>query len=333
MKKFTMYTAGCTDKPKNTYYPTEVVVQNLKVMEQAMRRDHVCAAYRDNCRGNNNFLHSNCIPMDCDNDHSDKPEDWKTPEDIKNTFPNVTFAVCYSRHNMKEKNGKAPRPKFHCYFPIAQVDDAALYIAMKQQLQRAFPEFDANALDAGRFLLGVEDPQVMYYDGNKTIDELFIPAGNRNETLHKKAVCLIKRYGNTPEVRNMYHLEASWCLPPLPPDELESIWNSASKYGKKIAETDGYIPPSQFNSAHEKLKAMHPESNSRYAWTDLGAGHLFADYYKDIARYVAERKCWYCYANGVWEQDVGNIRAMSYCMALADSLILYALSILDERQR
>ena len=43
--------------------------------------------------------------MDCDNTFSDNPVEWKFPEDVANAFPNVMFAVCYSRNHMKEKNG------------------------------------------------------------------------------------------------------------------------------------------------------------------------------------------------------------------------------------
>ena len=40
------------------------------------------------------------------------------------------------------------------------------------------------------------------------------------------------------------------------------------------------------------LKKFAPECNPRYACTDIGNGNLFADYYRDIARYVPERKLW-----------------------------------------
>ena len=43
------------------------------------------------------------------------------------------------------------------------------------------------------------------------------------------------------------------------------------------------------------LADSHPEDNPRYAWTDLGNGNLFADWYKAVARYAPERKLWYVY--------------------------------------
>ena len=36
----------------------------------------------------------------------------------------------------------------------------------------------------------------------------------------------------------------------------------------------------------------------------------FADCYKGIARYVPDRKSWYCYNDGVWSADTGSLRTM-----------------------
>lgn len=129
MTSFTIYTANTTGAKQNKMYPNEVTVDNLTTLEQAMCRDHVCAKYKGNERSIANFQFSDCIPMDCDNNHSDNPEDWKSPEDVRWAFPDVTFAVCFSRNHMKEKDGKAARPKFHCYFPIGRINSAEQYTA------------------------------------------------------------------------------------------------------------------------------------------------------------------------------------------------------------
>ena len=87
------------------------------------------------------------------------------------------------------------------------------------------------------------------------------------------------------------------------------------------------------DSLMDKLIELHPEQNPKYPETDIGAGRLFADCFKDIARYVPERKCWYCYEDGVWKQDVGSLRAMEYLKELADALMGYALKIENEYRR
>lgn len=332
MTLFTIFTANTTGAKQNTMYPNEVSVDHLTTLEQAMRRDHVCAKYRGNERGNANFQYSDCIPMDCDNDHSDNPEDWMGPEDVQKAFPGVAFAVSFSRNHMKEKDGKAARPKFHCYFPIERISSAEQYTVLKRQIQKVFPQFDANALDAGRFLFGVENPQVMYFKGKKTVDKLFILAGGRNGTLHKKACQLIKRYGEV-EAKAHFDAEAAKCVPPLKQQELDAIWSSACKFGERIAAAEGYIPPEQFAAAQDFLKQLKPEDNPVYPWTELGAGRLFATYYKNIARYVTERKSWHIYEAGVWKKDIGALRTMELCKNLAMEIMRYSLTIEDERKR
>ena len=268
MKGFTIHTANCTGNAKNCIYPTEVEVKDIASLERAMQYDHVCAMYHEHKRSAASFEWSDCIPMDCDNDHSEDPAQWKQPEDVVAAFPNVTFAVCYSRNHMKEKNGHAARPKFHCYFPVGRVADSKVYTAMKHQIQKQFPWFDANALDAARFYFGTEHPEVIFFEGDKTVDQVLpaaITAGNRNTTLSQKAGRLIKRYGDTAKAEQLFKIEAERCVPPLSEDELASIWNSAKKFGERIADRDDYIPPEQFNTPTDKLAAMRPESNRRYA--------------------------------------------------------------------
>lgn len=88
-----------------------------------------------------------------------------------------------------------------------------------------------------------------------------------------------------------------------------------------------------FNDEIERLVTHHPEDSTKYPWTDIGAGMLFADFYKPILRYVPERKAWFYYADGTWQPDVGGLKAMRLCMELANLLHMYALKITDEHKR
>lgn len=83
----------------------------------------------------------------------------------------------------------------------------------------------------------------------------------------------------------------------------------------------------------KKLNEIKPEQNDKYPQTDIGAGQLFADCFKDTARYIPERKCWYCYEGGIWRQDVGNLRAMELLKELSNALMSYALTIPSEFKR
>lgn len=168
---FTIYSADVTGNPGNCSYPHRHVVLDEASLKAAVCHDYVCAEYQNSYRNGDNFIGSDCLPVDCDNDHSENPEDWITPEDVLQQFPGVTFAVHFSRFNMREKNGKAARPKFHVLFPIDYVTDPALYSDMKKLVNFIFPYFDTNALDAARFFFGTTAAEVALYPGRMNLTE------------------------------------------------------------------------------------------------------------------------------------------------------------------
>jgi len=107
---------------------------------------------------------------------------------------------------------------------------------------------------------------------------------------------------------------------------------------KAIADCNQVYDPASYFKAkggHEGdlLAELHPEKNDRYGWNDIGNGNLFADWYKDVARYVPERKAWFCYDGRVWQPDVGGVKVMEWCKNLAGTLTNYALSIDDEKTK
>jgi len=92
-------------------------------------------------------------------------------------------------------------------------------------------------------------------------------------------------------------------------------------------------PDADFNDGLQRMIALNPADTLKYPWTDIGAGKLFADFYKEVLRYVPERRSWFYYTDGTWSTDTGGLKAMRYCMELANLLHLYALEIKDEHQR
>ncbi len=82
-----------------------------------------------------------------------------------------------------------------------------------------------------------------------------------------------------------------------------------------------------------RLRQMNPWHAERYANSDIGNGYLFADYYKDTARFVSERKCWYVYDGTAWKADPGGLRAMEKCKELAGLLFLLTSEVTDNSLR
>lgn len=101
---FTLYSADYINSPGNCSYPHKIIVTDETTLAAAVSHDYVCAEYMNSYRNGDNFLGSDCLPVDCDNDHSENPADWVTPADVQAAFPGISFAVHYSRFHMREKN-------------------------------------------------------------------------------------------------------------------------------------------------------------------------------------------------------------------------------------
>ena len=291
---FTLYHADFIGNPSNCSYPHKVKVTDSTALTAAVSHDYVCAEYKNNYRNGDNFLGADCLPVDCDNDHSENPEDWVLPADVMEAFPGVTFAVHYSRFNMREKNGKPARPKFHILFPIEYMTDAAAYSNMKKLVNSIFPYFDTQALDAARFFFGTSSPEVEIYSGDRNLTEFLenddfdadmpndhhtgqgIPEGSRNATMSRFAGRVIKKYGDSEEAFNCYMEEAAKCTPPLEDSELMTIWHSAQKFYARVQQQDGYVPPEVYNDDISYKPAD---------FSDVGQAEVLAKHFSGELRY------------------------------------------------
>ena len=81
------------------------------------------------------------------------------------------------------------------------------------------------------------------------------------------------------------------------------------------------------------LEEMQPHTNPRYGREEIGIGNAFADYFKPIARFNANRGIWYVYDGTVWQPDEGNLAVMELAKKLADELYVFAIKITDEDTR
>ena len=315
MINFTLYTADCVGNSGNCLYPNKMVVTDKDTFIVATKMDHVTAKYKGNYRSKDNFESADCVPLDCDNAHSNNPADWVTPFDIALEIPGVAFAASYSRHHNIPKGDKSARPRFHVFFPIATVSDEQEYTELKKRIAGAFPYYDTNALDSARFLYGSDTTEVEFYEGDKTIVDFLeeddfadfdasleqVPEGQRNSTMSHIAGKLIKRYGNTEEAYQNFLQKAECCNPPLPENELKMIWHSASKFGNKVAKQEGYIPPEQYNSDCR----LKPED-----FSDVGQATVLASEYKDILRYSPSTD-YMVYNGSFWEESKPKAQGIS----------------------
>ena len=259
-----LYRSDTAGNAQNCVYRHEVRAANAEELCPALRYDHIFVKFRDNRRSNQNFEYADYLVLDCDNDHSENRDDWIQPEELAQLLPEVPFVLYSSRHHNMAKENKAPRPRFHVIFPIERIRDAEKYAALKRKAAESLPFFDHNALDAGRFFFAVENAEILFHRGdllltdwlatqeesdNAVNQKQYIPEGKRNSTLFRCATSILKRHGDTDTAKASFLQKAALCTPPLPENELSSIWENARKfYRKTICLQPGYVPPENYPS-------------------------------------------------------------------------------------
>lgn len=316
--ELTIYTADCTGVAQNCLYPHEKKITNTKELVEAIARDQVFARYQDSYRSIENFIASSVIPLDCDNDHSEKPEDWLTADRLSEIFADMQFVLIPSRNHRKVKNEKAARPKYHVLFPVAEYTDPALYAAVKSAIQRKYPFFDDNAVDAARFFFGssCSEDEVVWHDGFLQIDEDLdesdmveqaetampiytggsIMEGSRNNTMSHFAGRVLKKFGVSDKAHQLYLERAEKCEPPLSQAELDTIWRSAVKFAEKLQTQEGYIPPDKYNDEFG-AGSLKPED-----YSDIGEAKVLTRENADCLRFT-NATGFLTYCGDRWHED------------------------------
>ena len=302
--KLTIYTADCTGDAANCLYPHKMEPTNAAELAKAVSRDHVAALYLNNYRSNDNFIEATVIEMDCDNDHTEDPAGWVTPEKLAEDpdLMDVEFATTPSRHNMLPKGEKSARPRFHFHATIERCESAEKIKAIKTALQKKYPFFDDNALDAGRFMYGtsITENEVFWHEGFLTVDEIltdldYVPEddtaypsnggtimeGARNNTMSHFAGRVLKKYGVCDKAHELFLERAEKCEPPLPASELKTIWKRAVKFAQKVQADPAYIPPEEYNDEFGCGK-MKPED-----YSDIGEARVLATECANSLRYTS----------------------------------------------
>lgn len=285
---FTLYCATKRGDTRNTLYPRRRVITGFSDLQTAAQFDHVSAKFDGSRRSLDGFKLADCIVLDVDNDHGQIVQ----PEQIAEDFPGVAHMIVFSRHDMQPKGSSPAVPRFHCYFPIEPTDDRAEVEQLKRSVSATFPYFDANAIDAARFLFGVESPRGFAVEGALLLSDLFpcadeegaegstaalqeIPEGQRNSTLSRFAFQLLKRLGDTEEARAEFDRRAEACTPPLDEGELSTIWGAAvAAYRRKVENRPDYLAPAEY-----ALQGLQPQPGGSLRpldFSNVGQARVFA---------------------------------------------------------
>jgi hypothetical protein len=166
----TLWRNDFREAPLIKHYPVCADIKTAMDLKRCVAFDHTAAEYMNNERSNSNFIRSNCLPMDIDNDHTDNSMCWVTLEKLLTDFNGLEFYVATSRNHMKDKGAKFARPKFHVYFPIGEKTNATEYAAMKATLCGRFAYFDKGAKDAARFFFGNPQAEVWHVCDSQIVE-------------------------------------------------------------------------------------------------------------------------------------------------------------------
>lgn len=326
MLNFKLYRATTSGNNKNNFYPTEVDVTSADIIKEVVRFDHVGAKFRDSIRKNENFIESNVIIMDCDNDHSANPDDWITPDKLHEKIPDVSFIAVSSKSNMKPKGNFSARPRHHYYFPTSKlITDSTEYSNLKRKLQTKFPFFDKNALDSARFIFGVENSTVTIFEVTTTIDAFIgihqpstysvdienecedillsfenerstIREGNRNNTLFHDSLCAFIKFGDSPKAYELIHSTTEKFSPPLDESEVANTIKSALKKYNEIAQQEGYVPPDKYHELRNNTTNLKPSD-----FSEIGQAKIFTQENKD--KLLFNYSTGYMFFNGSYWED------------------------------
>ena len=245
MNTFILSVANVRQERFNTIYPNIREISSAEDLTQAVKFDHMAGTFSNNRRANNSFINANCIIMDCDNGETDDAQKWIAPETIRKLFPDIEFYTCYSRNHMKQKGNKSPRPRFHIYFPLNEtIAEPQKIRSIKEQLLKIIPDADKGAKDAARLIYGVENPEVLCFEGTKDItsvitlneDNLFnshneskskpIYEGERNDKIYRAGVHYILTCKTEDKAKSLFWRKCKQCKPMLELDEISNIWHS-----------------------------------------------------------------------------------------------------------
>ena len=109
--------------------------------------------------------------------------------------------------------------------------------------------------------------------------------------------------------------------------------NSAEEEFKDLDDDEHAAFSPDLSHVTLTIEEMQPHTNPRYGHEEIGIGNAFADYFRPIARFNADRGIWYVYDGQVWQPDENALAVAELAKRLADRLYSFALQIKDEDTR
>ena len=97
------------------------------------------------------------------------------------------------------------------------------------------------------------------------------------------------------------------------------------------------IESDEVNERMFKLIALkplgHTPGKTDYTWDEIGLADLFADLYKDVARYCVEHKTWYTFYDGKWHKDTDSVYVAEKFKEFKGLLDLFAIGEIKDEEK
>lgn len=326
---FTLSCASVRGNAKNVLYRDDHAIRTLDDLLSAAQWDHTPAGFADGVRGNGRWRCTECVVLDVDNDPGGE---IVTPDTIRRDFPDVAHYIMYSRHHNQPKGGKPAAPRFHAYFPIGLLTDAAAVKRLIDDVLGRCSYFDPACSDLARFFFGVEHPEGEAVPGDLTLDQFMerqtlapsapaglpatagtgqlIPAGQRNATLSAFAFTVLRRCGpeGIAEAEAAFLRRAEDCNPPLSDGELSTIWHYAVQNASaKIWNQPGYLTPAEYAAEGFPVEVLSFKLSDL---SDVAEGALFAENTAGAVLYNASLG-WMVWDGCRYQPDEGKARLLA----------------------
>jgi len=161
----------------NTSFATEPTTITYDNAGDLFRYDHTPIKFRGGHPLGDNYEYATAIPFDIDNSHSDNPDDWMSPEKMYEWLKELglIYWMAASRNHWLTKDGKALRPKFHVYLPLARpLYNSSKFVLYCEWCIKTFSA-DAQVKSKAQKIFGFGDnPEafICYSEGGRCIDEV-----------------------------------------------------------------------------------------------------------------------------------------------------------------
>jgi len=158
----TLVSSGTYRDQYATDYKYVYEINSLEDFKKIMDYDHSASLFKDNYRANVNFIKSNTIMLDFDNNAL-------SVKDFYYKYKNIDWYLATSKSHNKEKNGKT-EPRYHIYLPIPITDDFEKYSLMILSAQTYFKTADPACKNPSRFFNGNKEAKCLYNQGECIFD-------------------------------------------------------------------------------------------------------------------------------------------------------------------